>query len=175
MNELNELQTSKHITTEFILIVFLIIAEGFGYKNWALLEPELQREESNSPSVYPLNFFVVTLIVFGIGCLEYAVINLIHLKFPPGYLDFIDLCSVANISCIFFNADLQGYYIHGKSPSGSADISSEKLRLNLLQEENGNSTFRGISASMPDSQTFSIMMPKKMIDDYKGNYLMKVN
>jgi len=49
--------------------VFLIIAEGLGYKNLALLEPNLSLEASNIPEVYPLNFFVVTGIIFFIGCL----------------------------------------------------------------------------------------------------------
>ena len=72
-------------------------------------------------------------------------------KYPPGYINFIDLCSVANISVIMFNEDLNGYYIHGRSPSGSADVSFEKLRLNLQAECQGNSTIRGIHPSMPDS------------------------
>ena len=154
--------------------MFLIIAEGFGYKNWALLEPNLSVEESNSPNVYPLNFFVNTLIIFGVGCIQYFIQMVVSIKFPPPYIDFMDLCSVANISVIIFNEDLHGYYIHGKSPSGAADVSSERLRLNLESEANGNSTIRGISPSLPDQQTFRLMMPKKMIDDYKKNYMMVV-
>mmetsp|Transcript_18337 Transcript_18337/g.28161 ORF Transcript_18337/g.28161 Transcript_18337/m.28161 type:complete len:136 (-) Transcript_18337:426-833(-) len=89
------------------------------------------------------------------------------IKWPHDYTNFMDLCSVANISIIIFNEDLQGYYIHGKSPNGHADVSSEKLRLQLENEAHGNSSFRGICASLPDQQTFRIAMPKKMIEDYK--------
>lgn len=93
---------------------------------------------------------------------------------PPPYVDFVDLCSVANISVMIFNEELNGYYIHGKSPSGSSDVSSEKLRLNLIAESNGNSSFRGIHSTMPQQQTFEIVMPKQMIDDYKKNFLNPV-
>ena len=41
---------------------------------------------------------------------------------------------MANISVLIFNEAFQGYYIHGKSPMGAADVSSEKLRLNLEAE-----------------------------------------
>ena len=93
---------------------------------------------------------------------------------PPAYVDFVDLCSVANISVMIFNEELNGYYIHGKSPSGSADVSSEKLRLNLIAESMGNSTCRGIHSSMPDAQTFQIIMPVNMIEDYKKYFLTPV-
>ncbi len=38
VNEFNELQGSKHINTDMILLLFLVLTEGFGYKNWALME-----------------------------------------------------------------------------------------------------------------------------------------
>lgn len=95
---------------------------------------------------------------------------LVSIKWAPDYVEFVDLCAVANISVIIFNEDLNGWYIHGKSPCGSADVSSERLRLNLEAECQGNATIRGITASMPDKQTFEIFLPKKMIDDYKKNF-----
>jgi meckelin len=55
--------------------------------------------------------------------------------YAPTYLNFVDLCSVANISVIIFNEDLNGYYIHGKSPYGAADVNSLNLRLNLEGEK----------------------------------------
>ena len=90
---------------------------------------------------------------------------------PPAYVDFVDLCSIANISVMIFNEELNGYYIHGKSPSGSSDVSSEKLRLNLVAESMGNATIRGIHSTMPDQQTFEIVMPINMIEDYKKHFL----
>ena len=93
---------------------------------------------------------------------------------PPGYIDFMDLCSVANMSVIIFNEDLNGYYIHGKSPSGSSDVSARQLRLNLESEAIGNANIRGIHSQYPDDQTFELFMPNNMIDDYKKNFLNEV-
>jgi|TARA_B110000285_G_scaffold216633_1_gene264117 meckelin len=162
------------MTSELILILFLVVAEGFGYKNWSLMEPTLSTLKSDSPESHPLNFFVITCIVFGIGAIQYALTMLVALKYPPAYVEFVDLCAVANISVIMFNEDLNGWYIHGKSPSGAADVSSERLRLNLEAESQGNATIRGITASHPEAQTFEIFLPNKMIDDYRKNFLAPV-
>jgi hypothetical protein len=44
----------------------------------------------------------------------------------------------------------------------------------MVKESKGNAMIRGIAPTMPEQQTFEIYMPKKMIDDYKKNYLNKV-
>ena len=72
-NEFNELQGSKHITTEMILILFLVFSEGFGYKYWSLMQADLTTVKTDSPENYVLNFFVTTCIIFGIGCVEYFI------------------------------------------------------------------------------------------------------
>ena len=151
VNEFNELQGDKHMTSELILLLFLVVSEGFGFRYWSLMEKNLSTSNSDSPESYPLNFFVTTVIIFGIGTVQYFITLLISLKFPPAYVEFVDLCSVANISVIIFNEDLNGWYIHGKSPCGAADVSSERLRLNLEAETQGNATIRGIHSSYPDA------------------------
>lgn len=131
VNEFNEMQSSKHVTSEAILLLFLVFTEGFGMKNYSVMEPNLSMQKSDSPESYPLNFFVITCVIMGIGTMQYIYQTVIAMFYPPPYVDFYDLCSVANISIIIFNEDLKGYYIHGKNPSGAADVSSERLRLNL--------------------------------------------
>ena len=71
VNEFNELQGQKHMSSEMILILFLVISEGFGYKYWSQMEPTLSTTKTDSPESQPLNFFVTTCIVFGIGSLQY--------------------------------------------------------------------------------------------------------
>jgi len=157
-----------------ILLIFLVIAEGFGYRYYATMESSLTREPSDSPENYALNFFVITILIFGIGGIQYIVSAVLSPMYPHDYTNFVDMCSMANISIIMFNEDLNGYYIHGKSASGNSDVSSEKLRLNLEAEIQGNATIRGIHPSIPEAQTFEIFLPNKMIDDYKKNFLTPV-
>ncbi|RXN00143.1 Meckelin [Acipenser ruthenus] len=47
---------------------------------------------------------------------------------------FVDLCSVSNISVLLFSNRCFGYYIHGRSVHGHADTNMEEMNLNLKRE-----------------------------------------
>lgn len=72
-NEFNELQGTKHITTEMILLLFLVIVEGFGLKYLALMEANPSRVPSDSPMSFPLSFFVIVTVIFVLGVGEYMI------------------------------------------------------------------------------------------------------
>lgn len=57
---------------------------------------------------------------------------------------------------------------------GAADVSSEKLRLNLEAEAQGEGAARGIHPSMPGAQTFQIFLPPAMLKQYSKIYFGKV-
>ncbi len=46
VNEFNELQTSRTLNTEWTLLIFLVIAEGFGYRYFSLMEADLTRKST---------------------------------------------------------------------------------------------------------------------------------
>ena len=69
LNELNELQSTKLISTNFTLIAYAVLMEGFGFKYWTSHSPDLELENLNSPLNYTLHFFVTTLIIYGVGIL----------------------------------------------------------------------------------------------------------
>lgn len=54
--------------------------------------------------------------------------------FPLPIQDFTDLCCIANISIIFFDHTLHGYYLHGKTPSGIAEGDLNHLSAVLTKE-----------------------------------------
>ena len=101
------------------------------------MEPEMIMTKKETQINYALQFFVTTCIVFFVGSIDYGIQHMLAIKWPADYVSFVDLCSVANISVIMFDNDLKGHYIHGKSPMGSADVSSEKLILALEAERVG--------------------------------------
>ena len=82
INKFNRLQTQKHVTPEWLLLLFLVIMEGFGYKYYALMEARLTREPSDSPENFVLNFVVITCVVYGLGCLKYFMQMLTILYYP---------------------------------------------------------------------------------------------
>jgi len=53
--------------------------------------------------------------------------RLFNIWFPLPIEDFVDLCSVANISLFILDDNLHGYYIHGENPFGFSEGSSEHL------------------------------------------------
>ena len=102
-NELNELQSKKHVKSETILLVFLLITEGFGFRYYSQMEPNLTRTKSQTPENYPLMFFVTTILIYTFGTLDYLFQMILAIWWPPDYVNFYDLCSVANISVVMFN------------------------------------------------------------------------
>lgn len=116
---------------------YALIMEGFGVKYWSTHDPNLTRTDLSSPENYPLNFFVTAIVIYAIGVIQYAIKYMCKFKFPLKYEEFVDLCSIVNISVLMFDETFHGYYIHGRSPYGQAETSTKKLRLALESEGKG--------------------------------------
>jgi hypothetical protein len=67
LNKFNELQTTKIIRTDFTLILYALVMEGFGLKYWTSYSPNLVTFDNGSPLNYILFFFVTTLLIYVIG------------------------------------------------------------------------------------------------------------
>lgn len=176
MNELNELQCNKIISTNFTLLAYAVLMEGFGFRYWTSHSPDLEFQSANSPLNYVLHFFVTALIIYAIGIVQYVFWYLPPIKnnFPMKHDEFTDLCSIANISVLMFDETYHGYYIHGRSPYGQAEVSIEMLKLALDFEESGKAHFRGISETEPEMQTFEIFIPEKLLNHYKADFLKTI-
>lgn len=133
-NELNELQSYRLISSEFTLIMYGLLMEGFGLKYFDSYDPDFDRFATNSPRNFALFFFVTAVVIYGLGILQYAFHMLMKPIRPLKTECFVDLCSVTNISVLMFDETYQGYYIHGVSPYGYSEISAEKLRKSLKFE-----------------------------------------
>lgn len=118
---------------------------------------------------------MTAIVVYAIGIGQYIVRYAIKLKVPLKIEELTDLCSICNISMLLFDNSFHGYYIHGRSPYGQAEVSSEILRKALEYEESGKAQQRGLSSEEPNMQTFEIYMPRDMLQHYKDHYLKDVN
>lgn len=80
--------------------------------------------------------------------------------------DFVDLCSVANVSlfCMFYPRF--GYYIHGRNANGSGDCGLAEMNALLEREEQDLCSKRGLEPDS-DQQTFVLVLPKIINDHYK--------
>jgi meckelin len=62
---------------------------------------------------------------------------MIKLWNPLPFEEFTDLCAISNISVLMFDSDFRGYYIHGRSPYGQAEVSATDLAKSLEYESLG--------------------------------------
>ncbi len=93
------------------------------------------------------NFFHLALV-------QYLIYILFYRRFVEDrIINFIDLCSVSNISVFILIDNLYGYYIHGRSPHGTTDVNMRDMLLNLEREGKQMSGTRGLEAKS-DEQTF---------------------
>lgn len=144
MNEFCELQIAKFISIEFTLLVYLFLYEGVGFKHLATHDPDVLYEETNSPSNYVLRFFVTALLFLCIGSFQYVVAYALKPVFPHKSEQFVDICSVCNVSILMFDNSYKGFYIHGKSPYGQSEVSAEVLQRSLEYEALGKAQSRGL-------------------------------
>jgi len=63
-------------------------------------------------------------------------VSLIYERFFEHQIQqFVDLCSISNISIFILESDLYGYYIHGRSVHGRADTGLREMHENFVREE----------------------------------------
>ena len=97
------------------------------------------------------NGFIINFSI--LGCIENKITN------------FVDFCSVANISMFIMTHTQFGYYIHGRSPHGNADTSMQNMAEFIAKEEDGITANRGLEQNS-DQQTFSILISNKLSKQY---------
>lgn len=138
------------ISTSVTLFAYALLMEGIGMKYWVSYDPDLNLENINSPTSYTLFFFVTTIVIYGLGIMQYAFAYVLKNFRPLRTEDFVDICSMCNISILFFDDTLSGFYIHGRSPYGQAEISSRELRKAIEFETAGKAQIRGLVPEDPD-------------------------
>ena len=74
-------------------------------------------------------------------------------------LNFIDLCSLCNISVFILKDDQYGYYIHGRSPTGTTDVNMKDMRDRLKREVEQQIGGRGLEPNS-EEQTFIIQVDR---------------
>jgi hypothetical protein len=77
------------------------------------------------------------MVIYGIGIAQFVLRHLVKIWFPLPFEEFTDLCAICNTSVLMFDSDFKGYYIHGRSPYGQAEVSSSDLIKSLEYESLG--------------------------------------
>lgn len=101
-----------------------------------------------------------------LGIVQWIIYRFIYARCIEDRLgQFVDFCSVANVSMFILTHAQYGYYIHGKSPNGNADTNMKHMVLGFEKEEQDLVSKRGL---LPDrhNQVFSMSITTKLRNQY---------
>ncbi|XP_018618484.1 meckelin [Scleropages formosus] len=169
-NEWNEIQTIRKINPTFQVVAALFFLEVVGFSNLASRDPSsaLHRdpEDYKSPWSLILRYGVTTAMWLVIGLLQVLFFTVFHERFVEDKIrQFVDLCSISNISVLLLSHRCFGYYIHGRSVHGHADTNMEEMNSNLKREAENLCGQRGLLPNT-DIQTFQISITNKLRQQY---------
>ncbi len=169
-NEWNEIQTFRKINPVIQLIALLFFLKVVNLE-------ELTTADCNVGLVRDVNLYkapysgvlrvgMASSIYIALAFVQYLIYNFIYIRCVRDVIgQFIDFCSVANISMFIMTHSQFGYYIHGRSPHGNADTGMQQMAQALLKEENDLSSKRGLEEGS-DHQTFSISISGRLSKQY---------
>ncbi|KAK8783574.1 hypothetical protein V5799_010063 [Amblyomma americanum] len=169
-NEWCELQCHRRVSLSLQLLALLLLLKGLGLEYVALASPESYYARSlknaNIPFSAACRFALAASLYLLIALLQVVLQKFIYERFYEDKLQhFVDLCSVSNISVVIFVQPKFGYYIHGRSAQGHADVSMKEMHELLRREEDDLCGHRGL---LPDTeqQTFQMTLPSHIYEQY---------
>ena len=172
VNQYNLLQKSRTISIPFCFLwmIFLYYSKYTNWYRYAQLAPNISWVE-RSPENILLRHFLGTSILFIAGLTQYVLVRVVQFWIPTKKTEFLDLCSVANISVLILSDSLRGYYLHGQSPLGMADTTLYQLAQFLEEESKGKIKGRGLTDNKNDNlQTYEIYLSFSMRNIYDHFY-----
>ncbi|XP_039608640.1 meckelin-like [Polypterus senegalus] len=166
-NEWNEIQTLRKTCPAFQIMAVLFFLEVVHFEDLATVNashvPIVKRE---IPWHQILRYSIACTTWLTIGFLQIFFFASLYERFVKDKIkQFVDLCSVSNISVLILSSRCFGYYIHGRSVHGYADTNMEEMSLNLKREAENLCGQRGLQPNT-DTQTFQILITNKMRQQY---------
>ncbi|XP_034554565.1 meckelin [Notolabrus celidotus] len=165
-NEWNEIQTIRKINPTFQIIAVLFFLEVLGFSNLALRDPWPTLERS--PQAYTPSYSLI--LRYGLAATLWLCVGLLQVIFFTVFYEhfvedkirqFVDLCSISNISVLLLSHRCFGYYIHGRSVHGHADTNMEEMNNNLRRETESLCGQRGLLPNT-DTQTFQVSLTNRL-------------
>ncbi|XP_077126973.1 meckelin isoform X4 [Ranitomeya variabilis] len=159
-NEWNEIQTVRKTNPLFQVVAVLFCLKIVGFENLALRDSSSSLSRDVQDYVAPwsliLRYGVTTSLWLAIGGLQILFHSGIYERFVEDKIrQFVDLCSMSNISVFILSHRCFGYYIHGRSVHGHSDTNMEEMNMNLRREAENMCSQRGLQPNT-DIQTFQI-------------------
>ncbi|XP_007900910.1 meckelin [Callorhinchus milii] len=169
-NEWNCIQTVRKHNPIFQVFAVLFVLEILGFGNLTSMDSDssLNRTAVNIvvPSSPTLRYGVASSVWLMIGLMQITFCTLFYERFVEDKIrQFVDLCSMSNISVFILSHKCFGYYIHGRSVHGHADTDMQEMNLNLKREAENLCGQRGLLPNT-DIETFQIFITNRMRQHY---------
>ncbi|XP_043922225.1 meckelin [Protopterus annectens] len=169
-NEWNEIQTVRKINPLFQIFAVLFFLEVVGLSNLAIMTPSANVTASFDSTLTPqsriVRYGVTTAVWLVLGLIQIIFFSFFYERFVEDQIrQFVDLCSMSNISVFILSDRCFGYYIHGRSVHGHADTNMEEMNANLKREGENLCGQRGLLPNT-DVQTFQIAITSKLRQQY---------
>ncbi|XP_022706426.1 meckelin-like [Varroa jacobsoni] len=167
--EFLKLTTHRRLNIGILLLIVLFVLKVINFESLALAAPgsvDVSAEVSPFSSTCRLALVAAIYVLAAIFYCLYM--RIFHERFI-GYncmARFVDLCSIANISVLTLTHSCYGYYVHGRSVLGKADVSLWEILEQLRKEENDLCAHRGLIPGT-DEQTFRISLLAQLKSNYK--------
>lgn len=168
-NEWQELAAKRKISIFFHIIIVSSILLIFGAENWSSLNFSIKSSSTKSNNEHDN---ILTLAVgVTIYTLSYMILRAYNFLIRERFLEnsiqqFIDVCSIANVSVFIFFHKSYGFYIHGRSPHGFSDTDMCSMIIQFKREENNMCGHRGLMTGS-EQQTYSLLTPSNLRIFYK--------
>ncbi|KAG8176834.1 hypothetical protein JTE90_001973 [Oedothorax gibbosus] len=169
-NEWAEMQSKRKISLSLQLFGVLFVLKVLGFETSTLAALNLNLPTADVQKYVPYS----TCCRFALGAIVYLVIALLQVIVRRGLYErfvedklqqYVDLCSVSNVSVFILVTKRFGYYIHGRSTHGKADVNMKEMHEFLRKEEEDLCGRRGLLPDT-DQQTFQILLPPGVHDQF---------
>ncbi|CAD5206257.1 unnamed protein product [Bursaphelenchus okinawaensis] len=169
-NEWNELQYYRKTSVSLQMIAMLFFLDLFRFSDWAIVQPGFGRGDPVYAETRMTRFAVNLAAYIAISMTQWITNVLIIEKIADPFRNFMDLCSVANISVLALTHPLRAYYIHGRSVHGLADTDMLEMNMFLQREKENLCGLRGLESNS-ELQTFVACLPRafrERLDELTG-------
>lgn len=176
VNKWVDIQTYNFYSSVFSYSILIFAWYYLEWHKHAVLSPHLKIVVTKSPEHFILKYFMTSFVILLVGLgytlVRYVISSDMFFYFPLKTTEFVDLCTISNISILILDDDFHGYYIYGKLPGGESDVSLEELSKKLDDEGEGNLKSRNLAPNS-NSQEFEIYVSYKFRNLYNSyfNYL----
>ncbi|XP_064640211.1 meckelin-like isoform X2 [Lineus longissimus] len=165
-NEWNEIQTIRKIHPLFQLFCVIFFLKVVGFENLATADPfsnfTIDSGTYTSPHSRIFRYAIAVSVYVLTGVVQYAFFAFFYERFIEDKVQqYVDLCSVSNVSVFIMANSQYGYYIHGRSVHGTADTGMKEMYEALQREEADLCGHRGLLANN-DQQTFEMALPNRL-------------